>query len=140
MTSALINRRSVRRVLFITSNEGFRDSFSSFLRMNDFDVVQSGHGFQALNLLENSPIPVMIVIIGPDIQVLTAPEVISLIRARYAKKDLPIIQVLNVNDKEEGIDTVTKSFVNELIKMPLAPIWLLKKIQECLSLQEEFKE
>ncbi|MBF0205673.1 MAG: hypothetical protein HQK53_02165 [Oligoflexia bacterium] len=132
-----IKREHDGKILLVSSNEHSREGIASILRFYRFEVIQTGNGFQSLNLLENSleaDVRISLVLVGPDTLLMSPEEVIALIRTKYKKEELPVLRLFNPDDfNDEDADRALSVGANTIVTALLPPGKIVERIQELIK-------
>ncbi|MBF0360224.1 MAG: hypothetical protein HQK49_04395 [Oligoflexia bacterium] len=86
-----------KNILIVSAAMSFQKSIGDALQLNGLKVTSTTEGFHALSLLEGDKFSLAIV--GPDVRVMSSLEVISLMRTKFNKDILPIIRILDNEDR-----------------------------------------
>ncbi|MBF0298969.1 MAG: hypothetical protein HQK51_09640 [Oligoflexia bacterium] len=131
-----------KSILVICATMSYQKRICDILQLNEFKVTTASEGFHALSLLDTEVFS--LVVIGPDVRVMGANEVLSLIRSKFSKTTLPIIRILSESGKflkESEMQDLTNSLEsNESLKLGANEVFkefdprkLIKKINKILS-------
>lgn len=104
-TSSALNRKVALtfgpRVLLVSDRKSFQENVSLVLRMNGISIVTANEAFWGMNLLENTQPPISLVLIDSEVKNMSGLEMISLIRYKYPKSDLAILQIIKDSQRED---------------------------------------
>lgn len=115
------------KLLFLEDEETIREVLTEYLKMAGYQVTQSDHGDQALELLTREDFDLAILdIMVPGISGL---EVLN--RIREIKPDLPVIMLTALGDDKTQLEAFN-AYADDYIIKPVAPIILLKRVETIL--------
>lgn len=96
------------------------------------DILQATNGEEALELIINPDSKIEFVITDWLMPVMDGMTMVKFLRANPETKDLPIIMLTSMNDKESLIEAI-KYQVNDYIIKPFTPKILQSKIENVLN-------
>lgn len=96
------------------------------------DILQATNGEEALELIINPDSKIEFVITDWLMPVMDGMTMVKFLRANPETKDLPIIMLTSMNDKESLIEAI-KYQVNDYIIKPFTPKILQSKIENVMN-------
>ncbi len=113
-------------ILLVEDNELHRTMWSNFLRREGHVVVTAADGIEALRLIKDTPVD--LILLDIMMPVISGFEVLKILRQRYSPDDLPVIMA---TAKDQSTDVV-KAFdlgANDYVTKPLDFPVVLVRIQ-----------
>ncbi|MCP4599456.1 MAG: response regulator [Proteobacteria bacterium] len=129
----LENRRSLGRVLVVDDDETFRRGLRRALVSREYEVLEAGSGEEALALLEQESVDVLVLdIMMPGIDGI---ETCRLIRQKKLNVHLPVLFVTAYDDKKSQIEG-TKVGGDDYVIKPVDQIELVIRIQNLIETRD----
>jgi len=120
-----------RKILIVEDDSFVLDIYQTKLTQEGFEVIAAANGMEALGKLEKEkPDLILLDIIMPYVDGL---EVLKKVRSMDQLKDVPIILLANLSQKEEVDQGMTLGANDYLIKSHFTPSEVLKKINKYLK-------
>jgi DNA-binding response OmpR family regulator len=118
------------RLLVVDDNESNRDMLSRRLKHEGYDVLMAGSGRQALELVKNEPVDLVLLdVMMPE---MNGYEVLQHLKAHGTWRDIPVIMISALDEIESVVRCIERGAEDYLPK-PFDPVLLRARIGACLE-------
>jgi len=127
------NKNKNLKALVVDDSKTIRNMISKYLKLFNLDVIEASNGKEAINILKNNKISLLIVDIY--MPVMDGFELVKFVRKEKSFEELPILGVSGINDNSEAVKLL-KFGANDFIKKPFSKEELLIRISNLLNLYD----
>jgi len=120
------------KILIVEDDIFIRDIYEVKFRQEEFEVSSAENGIVALKLLEGGLFPdiILLDIIMPQMDGI---EVLRRLKANDALKNIPIIMLTNISEKEKISEGMELGIKDYLIKSHFTPSEVVQKVNTLLD-------
>ncbi len=120
-----------KKILLVEDDVFIRDIYNTKLKQEKFDVIMAEHGIDALKKLENFlPDIVLLDIVMPYMDGM---DFLKEFKKEEKWKNIPIIMLSNLSDKERVVDARSLGVNDYLIKSHFTPSEVVEKVNLLLQ-------
>jgi DNA-binding response OmpR family regulator len=120
-----------KKILIVEDDVFIRDIYQVKFSQEGFDVTTAEDGIKAMEILENMvPDIILLDIIMPY---MNGMEVLKKIRSNDALKNVPIIMLTNISEKESVSEGISYGVSDYLIKSHFTPSEVVGKVNALLN-------
>jgi CheY-like chemotaxis protein len=122
-----------KRIMIVEDDSFVMDIYKTKLTQEGFEIVLASNGLEAIKRLEdkkNKPDLILLDIVMPFMDGL---EVLKKIKKEDSLRNIPVILLTNLSQKEEVDEGLKLGAIDYLIKSHFTPSEVLEKINQYLS-------
>lgn len=120
-----------KTILLVEDDEFLAELYATKLDLEGFEVLLAGDGEKGLKLAtDKKPALVLLDIILPKMDGF---EVLKKLKAQAVTKDIPVILLTNLSQKDEVSKGLTSGAADYLIKAHFMPSEVVKKIKQIIG-------
>jgi DNA-binding response OmpR family regulator len=121
-----------KKILIVEDDIFIRDIYEVRFVQEGFDVVSAENGIIALEKLESAVLPDIILL---DIMMpgMNGMEVLRRVKANDGWKEIPVIMLTNISDKERVNEGIALGIKDYLIKSHFTPSEVVQKVNTLLG-------
>ncbi len=118
-------------ILLVEDDDFLTNIYSTKLAMEAFNVISAGDGEEALELVRDSSIDLVLLDLG--LPKLSGEEVLKSIRENPKTKDLPVVILTNFDERERVQKVLALGASDYLIKAHFVPAEVVERIKKALE-------